>query len=118
MKEIDKKMHRSGLRRIRTHTPSAYTAHALDAGGVATSSVRNLQFLVIPWRVTVQRTELCRSELPANCVMRGFDAPRAFLLLRRVPILCHCDALVTNFTAAEFHALYCNNPSCSHATHT
>ncbi|GBP14017.1 hypothetical protein EVAR_102705_1 [Eumeta japonica] len=49
---------------------------------------------------TVQRTKLCRSELPANQM-------RAFLFLRRIPILRHSDAFVTNFTAAKFCALYC-----------
>ncbi|GBP48930.1 hypothetical protein EVAR_96911_1 [Eumeta japonica] len=53
---------------------------------------------------TVQRTKLCRSELSANDIMRGFSSPRPFVLLLRVCILPHCDAFVTNFTAAEFHA--------------
>ncbi|GBP89201.1 RYamide neuropeptides [Eumeta japonica] len=33
----------------------------------------------------------------------GFNTPRPFRLLRRVPILRHGDAFVTNFTAAKFH---------------
>ncbi|GBP79013.1 hypothetical protein EVAR_63015_1 [Eumeta japonica] len=33
-----------------------------------------------------------------------FKAPRPFLLLRRVPTLRYCDALVMNFTAAKFRA--------------
>ncbi|GBP73745.1 hypothetical protein EVAR_46885_1 [Eumeta japonica] len=55
---------------------------------------------------TVQRTKYCRSELPANEPMRGLNAPRAFVFLPRVPILRHCDAFVTNFTAEEFRAMY------------
>ncbi|GBP43516.1 hypothetical protein EVAR_30473_1 [Eumeta japonica] len=31
--------------------------------------------------------------------MRRFDAPRPFHLLPRVPILRHCNAFMTNFTA-------------------
>ncbi|GBP63677.1 hypothetical protein EVAR_82037_1 [Eumeta japonica] len=46
-----------------------------------------------------------RSELSANDAMRRFNAPRPYPLLRRVPISLHCDAFVTKFTAAEFHAL-------------
>ncbi|GBP72126.1 hypothetical protein EVAR_49309_1 [Eumeta japonica] len=53
------------------------------------------------------RTKLCRSELPANDVMRRFNAPRPYLLLRRFPILHHFDASVTNLSAAEFRALNC-----------
>ncbi|GBP88034.1 hypothetical protein EVAR_61869_1 [Eumeta japonica] len=48
---------------------------------------------------TVQCTKLCRSELPANDVMRSVSAPRPFLLLPRVLILRHCDAFVTNIVA-------------------
>ncbi|GBP38739.1 hypothetical protein EVAR_22388_1 [Eumeta japonica] len=55
---------------------------------------------------SVQRTKLCRSELAANYILRRYHAPRFFLLLRHVPILRHCDAFVTTFTAAKFHALY------------
>ncbi|GBP97389.1 Putative uncharacterized protein FLJ37770 [Eumeta japonica] len=51
--------------------------------------------------------KLCRSELAANDILRIYYAPRPFPL-RRVPILLHCDALVTNFTAAKNRALYCN----------
>ncbi|GBP79485.1 hypothetical protein EVAR_59159_1 [Eumeta japonica] len=47
-----------------------------------------------------------RSKKPQAC--RCF-APRPFLLLCRVPILRHCDAFVTNFTAVEFRALFCNS---------
>ncbi|GBO98402.1 hypothetical protein EVAR_53_1 [Eumeta japonica] len=54
----------------------------------------------------VQRTKLCCSELSANDILRRYYAPRPFLLLRRVPILRHCDAFVTNFTVAKYHALY------------
>ncbi|GBP63388.1 hypothetical protein EVAR_56499_1 [Eumeta japonica] len=50
----------------------------------------------------VQRTKLCRSELAANYVLRRCYAPLPFLLLRRVPILRHRDAFMTNFTAAKF----------------
>ncbi|GBP44260.1 hypothetical protein EVAR_22144_1 [Eumeta japonica] len=46
--------------------------------------------------------KLRHSELPANDVMPRFDTPRSFLLLPCVPILRHCGAFVTNFTAAEF----------------
>ncbi|GBP72909.1 hypothetical protein EVAR_63470_1 [Eumeta japonica] len=49
-----------------------------------------------------QRTKLGRSELPTNDAMRRFNAPRPLPLLHRVPILRHCDAFVTNFTATEF----------------
>ncbi|GBP87921.1 hypothetical protein EVAR_100216_1 [Eumeta japonica] len=55
---------------------------------------------------TEQGTKLCRSELPANDIMRSFNTPRPFLLRLRVPILRHCVAFVTNFTAAECSALY------------
>ncbi|GBP04463.1 hypothetical protein EVAR_3851_1 [Eumeta japonica] len=47
----------------------------------------------------VPRTKLCRSELAANDILRKYYAPQRFLLFRRVPILRHCDAFVTNFTA-------------------
>ncbi|GBP19362.1 hypothetical protein EVAR_12403_1 [Eumeta japonica] len=50
----------------------------------------------------VQRTKLCRSELPANDVMRSFNASRPSFLLPRLAIFHHCDAFVTNFTEAEF----------------
>ncbi|GBP89131.1 Histone-lysine N-methyltransferase SETMAR [Eumeta japonica] len=56
---------------------------------------------------TVQRTKLCRSELLANDALRRSNAPGLYPFLPRVPILCHCNAFVTNFTAAEFRALYC-----------
>ncbi|GBP40086.1 hypothetical protein EVAR_33661_1 [Eumeta japonica] len=49
----------------------------------------------------LQRTKLCRSELPANDAMRSFNAPQ---LLPRVPILRHGDVFVTNITTAEFRA--------------
>ncbi|GBP64186.1 hypothetical protein EVAR_35575_1 [Eumeta japonica] len=49
--------------------------------------------------------KLCRSELPANDVMRKFNTPRPFLLLPHVPTLRHCDALGTTFTAAEFQTI-------------
>ncbi|GBP40949.1 hypothetical protein EVAR_26030_1 [Eumeta japonica] len=64
-------------------------------------------YLVQPKPHTVQRTKLCLSELSANDVMRRFNSPRPFLLPPPLPILRHCDAFVANFTAAEFHALYC-----------
>ncbi|GBP34653.1 hypothetical protein EVAR_19044_1 [Eumeta japonica] len=51
---------------------------------------------------TVQRTKVCRSELPANDVMCRFNTPRSFLLLSRVSILRHCYIFVTNFITAEF----------------
>ncbi|GBP65065.1 hypothetical protein EVAR_46859_1 [Eumeta japonica] len=35
--------------------------------------------------------------------------PRPFLLHSCVPILCHCDAFVTNFTAVEFRTLGCRD---------
>ncbi|GBP34073.1 hypothetical protein EVAR_94086_1 [Eumeta japonica] len=54
---------------------------------------------------TVQRMELCRSELSANDVMQRFNDPRPFLLLPRVPISRHCDAFVTNFTVAVSFAV-------------
>ncbi|GBP51828.1 hypothetical protein EVAR_88533_1 [Eumeta japonica] len=57
--------------------------------------------------VQIQCTKLCRSKLPANYKLRSYYAPRPFLLFRRVLILRHCDAFVTNFTAAKFRALYC-----------
>ncbi|GBP88124.1 hypothetical protein EVAR_63932_1 [Eumeta japonica] len=57
---------------------------------------------------TVQRTKLCRSELPANDIIRSFNTPRPFLLLSRVPILVHCGVFVTNFIEAKFRALYSN----------
>ncbi|GBP39064.1 hypothetical protein EVAR_27422_1 [Eumeta japonica] len=47
--------------------------------------------------------------MPANCLTRRYNAPRPFLLLPRVPVLRRCDAFVTNFTAAEFRALYCTS---------
>ncbi|GBP56450.1 hypothetical protein EVAR_40441_1 [Eumeta japonica] len=46
---------------------------------------------------TVQRAKLYRSGLSANDVIRRFNVPRPFLLLR-VPILRHCDEFVTNFS--------------------
>ncbi|GBP29649.1 hypothetical protein EVAR_79198_1 [Eumeta japonica] len=55
-------------------------------------------------RLTVQRTKLCRSGWPANDATRRYNTPRPFLLLSRVPLLRHCDAFATNFTAAEFRA--------------
>ncbi|GBP72316.1 hypothetical protein EVAR_90412_1 [Eumeta japonica] len=61
-----------------------------------------------PILLAVRRTKLCRSELPADNAMRRFNAPQPFLL-PRVPILRFCDAFVTNFTAAEFRALYCSS---------
>ncbi|GBP33134.1 hypothetical protein EVAR_18615_1 [Eumeta japonica] len=57
--------------------------------------------------ITAQRTKLCRSELPMNDVLRRHNSPRPFLLLPRFSILRHCDAFVTNFTAAEFHPMCC-----------
>ncbi|GBP10025.1 hypothetical protein EVAR_77474_1 [Eumeta japonica] len=57
-------------------------------------------FRTVP--VTVQRMEFCPSELPTNDAMRRFNAPRPFLLLRRVPISRRCDAFVANFPAVEF----------------
>ncbi|GBP41203.1 hypothetical protein EVAR_30641_1 [Eumeta japonica] len=48
----------------------------------------------------------CRSELPANDVMRRFDIPQTFLLLPGVSILRHCNVFVTKFTAAEFLAQF------------
>ncbi|GBP15425.1 hypothetical protein EVAR_80595_1 [Eumeta japonica] len=54
----------------------------------------------------VQRTKICRSDLPAIDVIRRLKTFRTFLLLPCVPILRHCDAFVTNFTAAEFRTLY------------
>ncbi|GBP54350.1 Helicase SKI2W [Eumeta japonica] len=57
--------------------------------------------------IILQHTKLYRFELPANDMMRRCNTPRSFLLLpRRLPILRHCDAFGTNFTAAEFRALY------------
>ncbi|GBP39092.1 hypothetical protein EVAR_27452_1 [Eumeta japonica] len=56
--------------------------------------------------VTVRSTKLYRSELATNDVIRTFNTPRPFLLLPRVPVLRHYDAFVTNFTEAEFLALY------------
>ncbi|GBP55259.1 hypothetical protein EVAR_24455_1 [Eumeta japonica] len=50
--------------------------------------------------------KLCRSELPANDVMRRFNTPPTFLLLTLVPISHHCDPFVTNFAATEFRTLY------------
>ncbi|GBP66170.1 hypothetical protein EVAR_81827_1 [Eumeta japonica] len=41
--------------------------------------------------------KLCRSELPANDAMLRLNPPRPILLLPGVPILCCCDAFVTNF---------------------
>ncbi|GBP10765.1 hypothetical protein EVAR_6317_1 [Eumeta japonica] len=58
-------------------------------------------------RSTVERTKLCRSELPATDAMRRYNAPQPFLLLPRVSILRHCNAFVTKFTAADFRAIYC-----------
>ncbi|GBP76038.1 hypothetical protein EVAR_33346_1 [Eumeta japonica] len=55
--------------------------------------------------ITVRRTKLCRSELAANDILRRYYVPRPRLLLRRVPVLRHCDAFVTSFTAAKFRAL-------------
>ncbi|GBP83319.1 hypothetical protein EVAR_57581_1 [Eumeta japonica] len=49
---------------------------------------------------TAQRTKLCRSEFPANDAIRGYNSPRPFLPLPRVPVLCRCYTFVTNFTAA------------------
>ncbi|GBP68258.1 hypothetical protein EVAR_48624_1 [Eumeta japonica] len=41
---------------------------------------------------TVQRVKLCRSELAMNDILRCYYAPRLFLLLRHVRILCHYNA--------------------------
>ncbi|GBP54427.1 hypothetical protein EVAR_35984_1 [Eumeta japonica] len=60
---------------------------------------------------TVQRTKLCRSEMPVNDPMRRFSAPRSFLLLPRVVNLRNPDAFRTGLTAIEFRALYCNSLS-------
>ncbi|GBP40092.1 hypothetical protein EVAR_33668_1 [Eumeta japonica] len=48
-----------------------------------------------------------RSELTANYAVRRFRAPRPSLPLPRLPILHHCNSFVTDFTAAQFRALYC-----------
>ncbi|GBP98288.1 hypothetical protein EVAR_69502_1 [Eumeta japonica] len=56
-------------------------------------------------RYRAQRTKFCLSELSANDARRRFNAPRPFLLRSRVPNLRHCNASVTNFTAAEFHRI-------------
>ncbi|GBP08836.1 hypothetical protein EVAR_78239_1 [Eumeta japonica] len=56
--------------------------------------------------------------MPANDAMRRFSAPRPFLLLPCVPILRHCDAFVTNFTAAEFRVYSATHetlPLCSYS---
>ncbi|GBP54669.1 hypothetical protein EVAR_47171_1 [Eumeta japonica] len=50
----------------------------------------------------MQCTKHWHSELPVNGVTRRYNAPRLFLHLPRIPILRHCGAFVTNFTAAEF----------------
>ncbi|GBP16699.1 hypothetical protein EVAR_13323_1 [Eumeta japonica] len=50
--------------------------------------------------------KFCRSELPAIDVLHRYNALRPYLLLPRFPILRLCDAFVTNFTAADFRALY------------
>ncbi|GBP48546.1 Tyrosine-protein kinase Dnt [Eumeta japonica] len=42
-----------------------------------------------------------------NDVTRRFNTLRLFSLLSRVPTLRHCEAFVTNLTAAKFRALYC-----------
>ncbi|GBP31554.1 Nitric oxide synthase [Eumeta japonica] len=55
---------------------------------------------------TVRRTKLFRSNLVANDTLRRYYAARPFLLLRRVPILRHCNAFVTNFPAANFVLYY------------
>ncbi|GBP27742.1 hypothetical protein EVAR_82791_1 [Eumeta japonica] len=53
-------------------------------------------------RCTILHTILCRSELAANDILRRYYAPQPFLILRLVPILCQCDAFVTNFTVTNF----------------
>ncbi|GBP77613.1 hypothetical protein EVAR_90249_1 [Eumeta japonica] len=57
---------------------------------------------------------LCRSEfeLPGNDAMRGFNAPRPFLLLPRVPVLA-IATLVTNFIAAEVRTVQRTELCCS-----
>ncbi|GBP68835.1 Phenoloxidase-activating factor 2 [Eumeta japonica] len=76
------------------------TAPRCDRHGTVMEYVRSLRYR----RNSSKFIELCRSELFVNDAMRRFNAPRPFLLLPRVPILCHCDVFVTNFTAAEFRS--------------
>ncbi|GBP46833.1 hypothetical protein EVAR_78533_1 [Eumeta japonica] len=40
------------------------------------------------------------------CAVHRYYAPRPFLLLRRIPILRHCDAFGKNFKGSKFPALY------------
>ncbi|GBP24224.1 hypothetical protein EVAR_80077_1 [Eumeta japonica] len=61
-----------------------------------------------PFAVTVQRTKLCRSELPANDAMRRFNAPRTFPLLPRVLTLRYSDAFAANCTAVGFQRCAAN----------
>ncbi|GBP82699.1 hypothetical protein EVAR_62119_1 [Eumeta japonica] len=51
--------------------------------------------------------KIFHSELPANDILRRYYAVPLFLLLRRIPTIRHCDAFVTNFTAAKFRELHC-----------
>ncbi|GBP36171.1 hypothetical protein EVAR_4315_1 [Eumeta japonica] len=68
--------------------------------------IRSMSTRAKPGARVRERTKLRRSELPTNVAMRVFNAPQTFLLLPRASILRHCNAFVTNFTAAEFHACY------------
>ncbi|GBP05931.1 hypothetical protein EVAR_3212_1 [Eumeta japonica] len=54
------------------------------------------------FNVQIQRTKFSCSELAAYDILRRYYAPRPFLLRRRVPILRHCDAFLTNFTEAKY----------------
>ncbi|GBP53784.1 hypothetical protein EVAR_84268_1 [Eumeta japonica] len=79
----------------RTRSPSAPRVQLLKIDPIVTSS----DFTHRP-RVE-DNVRLRRSELPANDEMRGYYNFRPFLLLPRFPVLRHCDAFITNFTAAE-----------------
>ncbi|GBP45960.1 hypothetical protein EVAR_41262_1 [Eumeta japonica] len=70
-----------------------------------------LRSISMPILRVIQRTKLCRSELAANGILRRYYTPRPVLLIRRVSILRHCDAFVTNFTAAKLPCGSCGGPA-------
>ncbi|GBP27140.1 hypothetical protein EVAR_15913_1 [Eumeta japonica] len=53
-----------------------------------------------------ERTKLYRSETVYECCNAQVQRLPTLPPSPRVPIFRRCDASVTNFTAAEFHALY------------
>ncbi|GBP35509.1 hypothetical protein EVAR_20019_1 [Eumeta japonica] len=87
---------RAGSRRARSISQRKFGNGPCIYAGIELSTVMNLRSVKL----------LNIEKIPRRI---GYYAPRPFLLLRRVLILRHCDALVTNFTAAKFRALYCNS---------